>query len=84
MRALGSAIGFRMPMCLSQVLLEVVSTKGLYDILVPMNSNLCNAFDVCYVCDVCNVGFVYMCLMYAMYVMYGMCVMYYIYVMYEI
>ena len=34
------AIGFCVPMCSSQVMLglEVVSTKGTYGILVPMNS----------------------------------------------
>ena len=37
MRTLGRAIGFRVPMCLSQVLLGVVSTKGTYGILVPIN-----------------------------------------------
>ena len=46
-------------MCSSQVLLEVVSTKGLYNIFVPMNSNVCNAFDVCYVCYVFNLNNVY-------------------------
>ena len=38
MRALGHAISVRVPMCLSQVLLEVVSMNGMYCMLVPMNS----------------------------------------------
>ena len=36
MRALGHAINVRVPMCSSRVLLEVVSAKGTYGILVPM------------------------------------------------
>ena len=37
------AIGFRMPMCLGRVtlvMLEVISTKGMYGILLPMNSSV--------------------------------------------
>ena len=40
MRALGWAIGIHVPMCSSRVLLEVVSTKGTYGILVPMSTPL--------------------------------------------
>ena len=39
MRTLGCAISVCVPMCLISVLLEVVSKKGTYSILVPMNSN---------------------------------------------
>ena len=39
MRALGHAVIVHLPMCASRVLLEVVSTKGTYGILVPMNSH---------------------------------------------
>ena len=47
MRALGRAIGFNVPMCLSRVLLglQVVSTKGTYGILVPMNTPLLQPRD---------------------------------------
>ena len=41
--ARGCAISFRMPMCLGRVLLvmlEVLSTKVMYGILVPMNTPL--------------------------------------------
>ena len=38
MCAIGRAISVRVPMCSSRVLLEVVSKKGTYGILVPMNN----------------------------------------------
>ena len=45
MRALGRAINVRVLMCSSQVLLEVVSMKGTYGILVPMNTPLLQPRD---------------------------------------
>ena len=38
MRAIGRAVIVSVPMCASRVLLEVVSTKGTYGMLVPMNN----------------------------------------------
>ena len=38
MRAFGCAVMVRVSMCLSRVLFEVVSTRGRYGMLVPMNS----------------------------------------------
>ena len=38
MRTFGCAVMVRVPMCLSRVLFEVVSTRGTYGMLVPMNS----------------------------------------------
>ena len=38
MRAFGCTVMVRMPMCLIRFMFEVVSTKGTYGMLVPMNS----------------------------------------------
>ena len=46
MSALGLAVIVRVPMCASRVLLEVVSTKGMYGMLVPMNTPLLQPRDV--------------------------------------
>ena len=43
--ALGCVIGFCMPMCSIGVMLEVVSTKGTYGLLVPMNTPLLKPRD---------------------------------------
>ena len=39
MRAIGCTVIVRVPICASRVLSEVVSTKGTYGMLVPMNKN---------------------------------------------
>ena len=38
MRAFGCAVMVRVPMRLSRILFEVISTRGTYSMLVPMNS----------------------------------------------
>ena len=46
MRAFGRAVMVRVPMCLSRVLFEVVSTIGTYDMVVPMNTPMLQPRDV--------------------------------------
>ena len=46
MCAIDRAVIIRMPMCASRVLLEVVSTKGMYGMVVPMNTPLLQPRDV--------------------------------------
>ena len=54
MRVIGRAVIVHVPMCASQVLLEVVSTKGTYVMLVPMNKNICDMNKYKYVRNVDN------------------------------
>ena len=46
MRAFGGAVMVHVPMYLSRVLFEVVSMKGMYGMLVPMNTPLLQPHDV--------------------------------------
>ena len=41
-RTIGHAVIVRVPMCAIQVMLEVVSTKGMYGMLLPMKTYLTN------------------------------------------
>ena len=46
MRAFGCRVMVRVPMCLSRVLFKVVSKRGTYGMLVPMNTPLLQPRDV--------------------------------------
>ena len=46
MRALGRTVIVHVPMCASQALLEVVSMKGMYGMLVTMNTPVLQPRDI--------------------------------------